>query len=60
MNCDECIFIKFILFSCEVAQFLNLSIQECRAILDRYNEEQNREVQKIKEKYAHCTFINEK
>ncbi|XP_055323300.1 uncharacterized protein LOC129578562 [Sitodiplosis mosellana] len=38
--------------SCEVAQFINLSIQECRSILDRYNEEQAREVQKIKEKYA--------
>lgn len=37
-------------FSCEVAQFINLSIQECRSILDRYNEEQAREVQKIKEK----------
>lgn len=37
-------------FSCEVAQFINLSIQECRSILDRYSEEQAREVQKIKEK----------
>lgn len=40
------------LCSCEVAQFINLSIQECRAILDRYSEEQAREVQKIKEKYV--------
>lgn len=39
-------------FSCEVAQFINLSVQECRSILDRYNEEQAREVQKIKEKYV--------
>lgn len=38
------------IFSCEVAQFINLSIQECRSILDRYNEEQAREVQKIKER----------
>ena len=36
--------------SSEVAQFLNLSIQECRSILDRYNEEREREVQKIREK----------
>lgn len=39
-------------FSCEVAQFINLSIQECRSILERYSEEQAREVQKIKEKYV--------
>lgn len=35
-----------------MAQFINLSVQECRSILDRYNEEQAREVQKIKEKYV--------
>lgn len=44
--------ISSFLYSCEVAQFINLSIQECRAILDRYSEEQAREVQKIKEKYV--------
>uniref|UniRef100_A0A1B0CI23 Putative ras gtpase effector rassf2 n=1 Tax=Lutzomyia longipalpis TaxID=7200 RepID=A0A1B0CI23_LUTLO len=38
--------------SSEVAQFLNLSLSECRAILDRYCEEQDREVARIKEKYA--------
>ncbi|XP_016991099.1 uncharacterized protein LOC108053043 [Drosophila rhopaloa] len=36
----------------EVAQFLNLSLPECRAILERYDQEVAREVAKIKEKYA--------
>lgn len=36
--------------SSEVAQFLNLSISECRSILDRYSEEQDREVARIREK----------
>lgn len=36
----------------EVAQFLNLSLPECRAILERYDEEVAREVAKIKERYA--------
>ncbi|EDV95049.1 serine-rich adhesin for platelets [Drosophila grimshawi] len=36
----------------EVAQFLNLSVPECRAILDRYDQELAREVVKIKERYA--------
>lgn len=35
-------------YSNEVAQFLNLSIPECRAILDRYDYEMEREVSKIK------------
>lgn len=46
-------FINVVFFlgdSCEVAQFLNLSILECRAILDRYNDELEREVFKVKEK----------
>uniref|UniRef100_A0A6B2EGE5 Putative ras gtpase effector rassf2 n=1 Tax=Phlebotomus kandelakii TaxID=1109342 RepID=A0A6B2EGE5_9DIPT len=38
--------------SSEVAQFLNLSLSECRSILDRYSEEQEREVERIKEKYT--------
>lgn len=37
--------------SSEVAQFLNLSIPECRAILDRYNDELEREIAKVKNKY---------
>lgn len=37
-------------FSNEVAQFLNLSVPECRAILDRYDQELSREVEKIKER----------
>ncbi|XP_030369386.1 uncharacterized protein LOC115620330 [Scaptodrosophila lebanonensis] len=36
----------------EVAQFLNLSLPECRSILDRYDQEMAREVAKIKERYA--------
>uniref|UniRef100_A0A1B0F0D6 Uncharacterized protein n=1 Tax=Phlebotomus papatasi TaxID=29031 RepID=A0A1B0F0D6_PHLPP len=36
--------------SSEVAQFLNLSLSECRSILDRYSEEQEREVARIREK----------
>lgn len=35
----------------EVAQFLNLSIPECKAILVRYEEEQDREIFRIKLKY---------
>ncbi|KAH8273190.1 hypothetical protein KR018_012318 [Drosophila ironensis] len=34
----------------EVAQFLNLSLPECRAILERYDQEVAREVAKIKER----------
>ncbi|XP_055618466.1 uncharacterized protein LOC129763428 [Toxorhynchites rutilus septentrionalis] len=37
--------------SSEVAQFLNLSIPECRAILQRYHEEEQRELCRIKTKY---------
>lgn len=38
--------------SSEVAQFLNLSIHECRAILERYHEEEQRELFRIRTKYA--------
>ncbi|XP_065090446.1 uncharacterized protein Rassf [Ochlerotatus camptorhynchus] len=38
--------------SSEVAQFLNLSIPECRAILERYHEEEQRELLRIRTKYA--------
>lgn len=48
LNCN--FFFSSFFVSCEVAQFINLSVQECRAILDRYAEEQNREIQKIKQK----------
>lgn len=37
-------------FSNEVAQFLNLSLPECRAILDQYDQELAREVVKVKER----------
>ncbi|KAL9892880.1 ras association family member [Glossina fuscipes fuscipes] len=36
----------------EVAQFLNLSLPECRAILERYDQEMEREVSKIKDKFS--------
>lgn len=36
--------------SSDVAQFLNLSIPECRSILDRYSNEEDRELARIKEK----------
>lgn len=36
--------------SCEVAQFLNLSLAECRAILNQYYSQEEREVARIKEK----------
>ncbi|XP_058128110.1 uncharacterized protein LOC131290380 [Anopheles ziemanni] len=38
--------------SSEVAQFLNLSIPECRAILGRYHEEEQRELHRIRLKFA--------
>ncbi|XP_055548897.1 uncharacterized protein LOC129732243 [Wyeomyia smithii] len=38
--------------SSEVAQFLNLSIHECRAILERFHEEEQRELFRIRTKYA--------
>ncbi|XP_066150511.1 uncharacterized protein Rassf [Euwallacea fornicatus] len=38
--------------SSEVAQFLNLSLVECRAILNQYYSQEEREVAKIKEKFA--------
>ncbi|XP_046667751.1 uncharacterized protein LOC124359227 [Homalodisca vitripennis] len=37
--------------SCEVAQFLNLSTTECRAILERYSYEEEREVRRVKAKF---------
>lgn len=36
--------------SSEVAQFLNLSVPECRAIIERYYEEEERELYRIREK----------
>uniref|UniRef100_A0A182INJ1 Uncharacterized protein n=1 Tax=Anopheles atroparvus TaxID=41427 RepID=A0A182INJ1_ANOAO len=36
----------------EVAQFLNLSIPECRAILGRFHEEEQRELHRIRLKFA--------
>lgn len=36
--------------SSDVAQYLNLSLPECRSIIDRFNAEQERETQKIREK----------
>ena len=36
--------------SSEVAQFLNLSLVECRAILNQYYSQEEKEVAKIKEK----------
>ncbi|XP_059488784.1 ras association domain-containing protein 4 [Neocloeon triangulifer] len=35
----------------EVAQFLNFSTAECNAILERYNQEEDNEMKKIKAKY---------
>ncbi|XP_063238101.1 ras association domain-containing protein 2 [Bacillus rossius redtenbacheri] len=37
--------------SSEVAQFLNLSLPECRAILDRYDDEEQREVCQVLTKF---------
>lgn len=36
--------------SCEVAQFLNFTSPECKAILDRFYMEEENEVKKIKAK----------
>lgn len=36
--------------SCEMAQFINLSVLECKSILDRYEEERQREENRIREK----------
>lgn len=36
--------------SSEVAQFLNLSLAECRAILNQYYSQEEKEVSRIKEK----------
>ncbi|XP_018573460.1 uncharacterized protein LOC108912643 [Anoplophora glabripennis] len=38
--------------SSEVAQFLNLSLAECRAILGQYYSQEEREVARIKDKYS--------
>lgn len=43
---------NFSLDSPEVAQFLNLSIPECRAIVERYYEEEERELFRIREKWV--------
>lgn len=34
----------------EVAQYINLSLPECRAILERFDQEQEREITKVKER----------
>lgn len=48
---DRSLFIQQTVFnSPEVAQFLNLSIPECRAIVERYYEEEERELFRIREK----------
>lgn len=39
---------KFFYFSNEVAQFLNLSIPELQAILTKFNDEEERELEKIR------------
>ncbi|KAI5702877.1 hypothetical protein M8J75_005193 [Diaphorina citri] len=36
----------------DVAQFLNLSLAECRAILDEFNKEEERELKRIRAKYS--------
>lgn len=46
----KCLEIFIFDFSNEVAQFLNLSLPECRAILERYDQELEREVTKVREK----------
>lgn len=37
--------------SSEVAQFLNLSLAECRAILNQYHAQEEKEVARIQERY---------
>ncbi|CAG9768913.1 unnamed protein product [Ceutorhynchus assimilis] len=47
--------------SSEVAQFLNLSLVECRAILHQYYSQEEKEVAKIKEKYSEMKqWINQR
>lgn len=41
----------------EVAQFLNLSLAECRAILNQYYSQEEREVAQLKEKWVVCLWI---
>ena len=36
--------------SCEVAQFINLTLAECRAILNQYNTQEEREMIRVREK----------
>lgn len=36
--------------SCEVAQFLNLSLAECRAILNQYYAQEEKETNRVREK----------
>lgn len=40
----------------EVAQFLNLSLTECRAILHQYEQEEQRQIRAIKQKYDDMKF----
>ncbi|CAG9823550.1 unnamed protein product [Phaedon cochleariae] len=42
--------------SSEVAQFLNLSLVECRAILGQYYSQEEKEVARIKEKYEEMKY----
>lgn len=52
VNGYSCWLIGAFFDSPEVAQFLNLSIPECRAIVERYYEEEERELFKIREKWV--------
>lgn len=45
--------------SSEVAQFLNLTLVECRAILKQYQTQEEREVNRIKEKYESDSIHNQ-
>lgn len=40
----------------QVAQFLNLSLAECRAILHQYQQEESRQVLAVRQKYADMAF----
>lgn len=41
-----------------MAQFINLSIQECNSILGRYEDERQREEQKIREKWVKSIYYS--
>lgn len=40
----------------QVAQFLNLSLAECRAILQQYQQEEVRQIKAVRQKYADMAF----